>query len=135
MNRFEANNYGIPPGTLEYNKLLFGKTTQGDEKNLAESKRLTPNKEVEDLCPIRLFEKMMAKRISNVKTKRLFLRPNNDRKATNVWYKNCSDRLNQISKRTSLGAENVGIDAKKARITNQSNRSSAVSVLASSGGN
>ena len=102
---------------------------------MAESKWLTPNKEIEDLCPVRLFEKMMVKRTSNVKTKCLFLTPNNDRKATKVWYKNYSVSLNQISRWTRLGAGNVKVESKKARITNHFNRSSAASVITSSGAN
>ena len=130
----ELNNYGLPTGRLEYNT-IFGKTAQGGDKNLVDSKWLTPIKENEDLCPVRLYEKMMFKRTPNIKTNRLFLTPNNNWKTTNVWCKNCPVGVNQISKWTRLGAENVGIDTKKARITNHSNRSSAVSVLANAGAN
>ena len=74
---------------LDYNRsTIFGKTTQGDEKNLAERK-WPPNKEIEDLCPVRLFKKTKAKRTSIVKTNRLFLTTSKHWKATNVWYKNC----------------------------------------------
>ena len=87
---------------------------------MSESKWLTPNKASENLRPVKLFEKMMAKRTSSLKTNRLFLSPNKDWKATTVVYKNYPLGLNQISKWTRLGAENVGIDTKKARITNHS---------------
>ena len=73
-----------------------------------------------------LFEKMMAKGTSNVKTNRLFLTPNKDWKATNICL--VAVGLNQISKWTRFCAENVGIDTKRARIVNHSNRSSAVSI-------
>ena len=111
----------IPTGPLAYNT-ISGKTTQRGEKDLAESK-LTPNKGIEGLCPVRLLEKTMAKRTSNVKTNPLF------------WHKNCLIGLNQISKFTRLSAENLGTDTKKARIMNHSNRSLAVSVLANSSAN
>ena len=62
----------------------------------------------------------------------IFDAKNKDWEATNVWYKNCPVGLNQISKWTRLGAENVGTDTKKARVTTHSNRFSAVSVLACS---
>ena len=44
----EATSYaaGIPMGILSYNA-IFGKTTEEGEKNLVESKWLSPNKEIE----------------------------------------------------------------------------------------
>ena len=66
---------------------------------MAENKWLTLNKETEDLYLVRLFEKMMAKRTSNMKMNRVFLTQNKDWKATNVWHKNCPVGLNQISGR------------------------------------
>ncbi|KAJ3654614.1 hypothetical protein Zmor_013789 [Zophobas morio] len=93
----------IPTDRVECNT-IFGKTTQGSEK---------PNKKIEDLCPVRLFKKMIAKQTLNIKTSRLFLTPNKG------WTR-C--------------AENVA-DIKKTRTMNHSNRSSAVNVLESSGAN
>ena len=61
--------------------------------------------------------------------------PNKDWKATCAWYKSCLVGLNQTSKWTRLGAENVGIDTKKANIMNPSNRFLGVSILANSGAN
>ncbi|KAJ3644823.1 hypothetical protein Zmor_022525 [Zophobas morio] len=50
----------------------IGKTAQGGHENLVDSKWLTLNKENEDLCPVRLYEKMTFKRTPNIKTNRLF---------------------------------------------------------------
>lgn len=78
---------------------------------------------------------MLSKRIPNIKTNRLFLTPNPYWKKTGIWYKNCPIGVNHLSKWTRLGAQSIGIDTKKVKITNHSNRSSAVSNLTKSGAN
>lgn len=130
----EVNIYGEFTGRIEYNT-VFSKTTQGGEKHTAASKWLTSNKECQDKCPVRLLQKMLSKRTPNIKTNRLFLTPNPDWKKTGIWYKNCPMGLNQLSKWTRLGAQSIGINTKKVKITNHSNRSSTVSNLTKSGAN
>ncbi|KAK9885833.1 hypothetical protein WA026_013704 [Henosepilachna vigintioctopunctata] len=78
---------------------------------------------------------MLSKRTPNIKTNRLFLTPNPDWQKTKIWYKNCPVGLNQLSKWTRLAAESIGHDKKKQKISNHSNRSSAVSILAQSRAN
>ncbi|KAK9871652.1 hypothetical protein WA026_014097 [Henosepilachna vigintioctopunctata] len=70
----ECDNYGQPTGRIEYNT-IFSKTAQSGEKHIAESKWLTPNKNCEDKCPVRLLKKMLSKRTPNIETNRLFLTP------------------------------------------------------------
>lgn len=130
----EVDVYSEPTGRVEYNP-IFSKTAQGGEKHTAASKWLTSNKECQDKCPVRLLQKKLSKRTPNIKTNRLFLTPNQDWKKTGIWYKNCPLGVNQLSKWTRLGAQNIGIDTKKIKITNHSNRSSAVSNLTKSGDN
>lgn len=130
----EYDNYGQPTRRIEYNT-IFSKTAQGGEKHTAESKWLTPNKNCEDQCPVRLLKKMLSKRTPNIKTNRLFLTPNPDWQKTKIWYKNCPVGLNQLSKWTRSAAESIGLDTKKQKISNHSNRSSAVSILTQSGAN
>ncbi|KAK9878601.1 hypothetical protein WA026_022863 [Henosepilachna vigintioctopunctata] len=130
----ECDNYGQPTGRIEYNT-IFSKTAQGGEKHTAESKWLTPNKNCEDKYPVRLLKKMLSKRTPNIKTNRLFLTPNPDWQKTKIWYKNCPVGLNKLSKWTLSAAESIGLDTKKQKISNHSNRSSAVSILAQSGAN
>lgn len=129
----EYNNDGSYTGRIEYNT-VFSKTAQGGDKSLAKSKWLIPNQENEDLCPVRLFRKMLSKRTENITTRRLFLSPNKNW-AHSKWYKNIPIGINEISKWTRLGAEKIGLDTKKKRITNHSNRTSTVSNLSRAGAN
>lgn len=130
----EMDNYGNPTGRVEYNP-IFSKTTQGGEKPVAASKWLTSNTQCPNQCPVRLLEKMLNKRSRNIKTNRLFLTPNPEWRKTGIWYKNSPVGLNQLSKWTQLGAESIGLNVKKIKVTNHSNRSSAVSNLTKSGAN
>ncbi|KAK9882627.1 hypothetical protein WA026_022264 [Henosepilachna vigintioctopunctata] len=65
-----------PQDVLSTYNTIFSKTAQGGEKHTAEYKWLTPNKNCEDKCPVRLLKKMLSKRTSNIKTNRLFSTPN-----------------------------------------------------------
>lgn len=72
---------------------------------------------------------------SRITTNRLFLSPNPLWKDASLvgWYKNCPIWKNQISKWTTSAAEQIGIDTERAKITNHSLRSTAVSHLAREG--
>lgn len=130
----EFDNYGQSTGRIEYNP-IFSKTSQGGEQRTTDSKWLAPNKEFPNKCPVRLLEKLLSKRTPNITTNRLFLTPNIDWQKTGKWFKNCPIGLNTLSKWTRTAAESIGIDTKKRKITNHSNRSSAVSILSHSGAN
>jgi integrase len=75
---------------------------------------------------------MIAKRGKHITTRRLFLTPNPAYKNINSigFFKNCPLGKNQISNWTAAAAKEIGLDVKKRRITNHSNRSTAVSNLA-----
>lgn len=123
----EFNNMGEFTGRIEYNS-IFSKTTQGGSKSLASSKWLVRNLSNEDLCPVRLFLKLMEKRGPNILSDRLFLTVHPNWK-NGSWFKNCPLGINIVSKWTKMSAEKIGIDTKKHKITNHSHRSSAVSAL------
>lgn len=119
-------------GRIEYNP-VFSKTAQGGDKKITDSKWLVPNTKETKLCPVRLFKKLLSKRGNTIKSDRLFLTPNPfwQKPGSTGWYKNCPIGKNQISKWTQEAAQRIGI--KKVKITNHSNRSTAVSKLAKSG--
>lgn len=129
----ETNNDNSLSSRIEYNP-IFSKTAQGGCKNLCQSKWLIPNKSRENLCPVRLFNKMMSKRGSNITTRRLFLTPSKGWQ-TSIWFKNTPIGVNELRKWTCLGAEKIGLDTKRKKITNHSNRSSTVSSLSNAGAN
>lgn len=78
---------------------------------------------------------MMEKRTSNIKTDRLFLTVNKSWNEKNSlgFFKNSPVGRNELSKWTKLSAESIGLDTKRVKITNHSNRVSAVSHLAKVG--
>lgn len=130
----ETDNYGKKTGRIEYNT-VFSKTAQGGNQRTTDSKWLTPNTQNPNHCPVRLWNKMMCKRTKNIKTRRLFLAVNKDwnKYPTSCWYKNTPLGVNEISKWTKLAAEAIGLDTKRVKITNHSNRSTAVSQLSKAG--
>lgn len=128
----EINNNGSFSGRIEYNS-IFSKTSQGGDKRLAESKYLTRNQENLQFCPVRLFRKLISKRTANIKTDRFFLTVNNAWKNDSTWFKNMPIGINKISKWTKSSAERAGLNTKLIKITNHSNRSTAVSQLANAG--
>lgn len=119
-------------GRIEYNP-IFNKTSQGGNKKLADSKWLISN-ENKDICPVRLFKKLVAKRNDRIKTDRLFLTPNPAwRMNPHGWFKNMPVGVNEISKWMKSIAEEAGVDTSIKRITNHSSRATAVSRLAKAG--
>ena len=71
----ETDNFRNPKGRIEYNS-IFSKTTQGGSKKLSDSKWLITNFDNSQMCPVRLFKKLMEKRGNLIQTDRLFLTPN-----------------------------------------------------------
>lgn len=132
----EKYNNGSSTGRLEYNP-IFSKTAQGGASRTCESKWLVKNLVNPDLCPIRLYFKLMSKRGENIKTNRFFLTVNQKWKQNDnfPWFKNCPAGINIIRNWTKMGAINIGLDTKNKKITNHSNRASTVSALSSSGAN
>lgn len=129
----EKNNDGTSTGRLEYNS-IFSKTAQGGDKKLNDSKWLTENKENPDLCPVRLFYKILSKRGPNILTDRLFLTVNQyyEKEGSKGWYKNMPIGPNELSKWTRDSAIKIGLNAEN-KFTNHSNRASTVSTLAKAG--
>ncbi|MVN24870.1 DUF3504 domain-containing protein, partial [Staphylococcus aureus] len=128
----EKDNNGSPTNKIEYNP-IFSKTCQGGSKNCASSKWLVQNSD-NNACPVRLFIKLLSKRGTNIKTNRLFLRPNRHWKTgSDNWYDNMPLGRNIINGWTKSSAEAIGLDTKQRKITNHSNRATAVSQLAKSG--
>jgi hypothetical protein len=82
-----------------------------------------------------LFHKFLEKRDPHITTNRLFLTPNPFWQKENCvgFFKNVPLGRNTISTWTNDAAEKIGIDTKRVKISNQSNRSSAVSNLAKQG--
>lgn len=130
----EINNDGTPTGRLQYNP-IFTKTTQGGSQKTCEPKWLATNVFNKEKCPVRLFKKLMSKRGPNIKSDRLFLTPNLawSKNANSPWYKNMPIGVNEINKWTKSAAERIGLATNKIKITNHSNRATAVSLMASSG--
>ena len=77
----------------------------------------------------------MDKRGKNITTDRLFLTVNPLWKSAHSvgFFKNCPIGRNQISTWTKSAAQKIGLDTKKIKITNHSNRSTVVSCLAKAG--
>lgn len=130
--QLEKNNDGTPTNRVEYNP-IFSKTCQGGSKNCTDSKYLVQNSD-SNACPVRLYLKLLSKRGPQIKTNRLFLRPNRHwKKETDNWYDNMPLGRNVINGWTKASAEAIGLDTNLKKITNHSNRSTAVSHLAKSG--
>ena len=130
----ETDNFGNPKGRIEYNP-IFSKTTQGGSKKLSDSKWLITNFDNPQMCPVRLFKKLMEKRGNLIQTDRLFLTPNPYWSQPNSkgWYKNSPVGKNIVSSWFKSAASDIGIDTKKVKITNHSARATAVSKLAKEG--
>lgn len=116
---------------MEYNP-IFSRTSQGGDKKLSNSKWLVANTIDADLCPVRLYRKLISKRGQNITTQRLFLTVNPNWKMGN-WYKNCPIGKNTLSNWTKQAAQKIGLDTEKEKITNHSNRATAVSTLSKAG--
>lgn len=129
----EKNNDGTLTNRIEYNP-IFSKTCQGGSKSCTNSKWLVPNVVNKDACPVRLFNKLISKRGKNITSNRLFLRPNRFWKTENdTWFDNIPVGKNTINGWTKSSAQVIGLDTKNKKITNHSNRSTAVSQLAKKG--
>lgn len=128
----EKNNDGSPSNRIKYNP-IFTKTCQGGSKSCSHNKWLVQNTD-SNACPVRLFLKLLSKRGKHVKSNRLFLRPNRYWKTeTDNWYDNMPLGKHIINNWMKTSAEAIGLDVKEKKITNHSNRSTAVSQLAKSG--
>lgn len=127
----EIDSAGKFTGRVEYNP-TFSKTTQGGSKQCANSKWLIPNLTNENLCPVRLFKKLVEKRSPNIQSDRLFLTVH-PKWEKGVWFKNMPLGINSMSKWTKISAEKIGLETKKLKISNHSHRSAAVSTLAKKG--
>lgn len=136
--REEMNVDNVPTGRIEYNP-IFSKTSQGGAHKCADSKWLIPNKVKPNHCPVRLFKKLISKRLQNnrIKTDRLFLTVNRSwrTKEASNWYKNMPIGRNEILKWNRKSAELAGFDTTNKKITNHSSRATAVSSLAKAGVN
>lgn len=130
----ETNNKGSPTGRIEYNP-VFTKTSQGGSKPCAATKWLNTNDNT-SMCPVRLYKKLIGKRGRNITITRLFLTVNGQWTPENSdkeWYKNQPIGINTIGKWTEISAKNIGLDVKNKKISNHSNRATAVSQLISGG--
>lgn len=127
----ETDNFGKLTNRIEYNP-MFNKTNQGGGKSCCDSKWLVPNLVHLDVCPVRLFLKLMEKRPKNVTTDKLFLTPNPSWRlsGSTKWYKNIPVGINTFSKWAKETAHKVGIDTSSKKVTNHSFRSTAVTHLA-----
>uniref|UniRef100_A0A6P7F496 Uncharacterized protein LOC114326168 n=1 Tax=Diabrotica virgifera virgifera TaxID=50390 RepID=A0A6P7F496_DIAVI len=116
----ETNNKGCLTNRIAYNP-IFSKTRQGGDKNCADNKWLTQNLKNPEMCPVRLYRKLISKR-ETITNDRLFLTVNGkwNKYNNSNWYKNCLIGINTISKRTKMSAEKIGLDTKKVKITNHS---------------
>ena len=130
----KTDNFGNPKGRIEYNP-IFSKTTQGGSKKLSDSKWLIINFDNPQMCPVRLFKKLMEKRGNLIQTDRLFLTPNPYWSQPNSkgWYKNIPVGKNIVSSWFKSAASDIGIGTKKVKITNYSARATAVSKLVKEG--
>lgn len=110
----EILNDGTTTGRIEYNS-IFSKTAQGGSKKCSESKWLTMNKADPDICPVRLFNKMIEKRPKHINTDRLFLTVNPFWQTENSkgWFKNMPIGKNEMSKWTKSSASKIGLDVKE----------------------
>lgn len=78
---------------------------------------------------------LKSQRGKHITTDRLFLTVNPSWKNNNSkgFFKNCPVGRNEISKWTKEAAELIGVDTKKIKVTNHSNRAAAVTQLAKIG--
>lgn len=129
----ELDNSGIATSRLIYNP-VFTKTCQGGSKKLAKNKYLIANKAKPEICPLRLYNKLIEKR-GIATSDRLFLTPNRywNNTPTSKWYKNSPIGHNEISKWTKTAAREIGLDTANRKITNHSSRATAVSHLSKAG--
>jgi hypothetical protein len=99
----ETNNSGNLTTRIEYNT-VFNKTNQGGDKTCCASKWLIPNAVDPNVCPVRLFLKLMGKRSNNVKTDRFFLTSNKHWRlgSTTALYKNLPVGVNTIFFNTGI---------------------------------
>lgn len=81
------------------------------------------------------MKKLLSKRSGCIKTERLFLTVNTawNKNSSAAWYKNSPVGINTISKWTKEAASKIGLDVQNTKITNHSNRSTAVTQLAKAG--
>ncbi|XP_057664921.1 uncharacterized protein LOC130899143 isoform X1 [Diorhabda carinulata] len=130
----EFDNYGNPTGRIAYNP-IFSKTAQGGSHRLTEKRWLVQNTTEPDKCPIRLFKMLKEKRGKHITVDRLFLTVNPSwmKETSKGFFKNCPVGRNEISKWTRDAAEAIGIDTKRIKVTNHSNRAAAVTQLAKVG--
>jgi hypothetical protein len=77
----------------------------------------------------------MGRRGNQITCEKFFLTPNPFWQKTNSkgWYKNSPIGTNEISKWTKSSAKNIGLDVKRVKITNHSNRAAAVTELSRNG--
>jgi hypothetical protein len=77
----------------------------------------------------------MGRRGNQITCEKFFLTPNPFWQKTNSkgWYKNSPIGTNEISKWTKSSAKNIGLDVKRVKITNHSNRAAAVTEFSRSG--
>lgn len=110
----EIDNEGNFTGRIEYNP-VFSKTAQGGSKKLTDCKWLVTNDINPEVCPVRLFKKLLDKRGNHIKIERLFLTPNPNwnHPESKGWYKNCAVGKNTISTWFKSAASSIGIDIKK----------------------
>lgn len=132
--KIETDNSGRETGRVEYNP-VFSKTAQGGNQKLADSKWLVANTEEESVCPVRLFKQIIGRRGNHITCEKFFLTTNPFWQKPNSkgWYKNSPIGTNEISKWTKSSAKNIGLDVKRVKITNHSNRAAAVTELSRSG--
>jgi hypothetical protein len=77
----------------------------------------------------------MGRQGNHIICEKFFLTPNPFWQKTNSngWYKNSPIGTNEISKWTKSSAKNIGLDVKRVKITNHSNRAATVTELSRSG--
>uniref|UniRef100_A0A6P7G1I6 Uncharacterized protein LOC114333242 n=1 Tax=Diabrotica virgifera virgifera TaxID=50390 RepID=A0A6P7G1I6_DIAVI len=113
--RIETNNDGSVTNRVQYNP-VFSKTCQGGSRRCTDSKFLIENND-SNVCPVRLFKKLLSKRGPNIKTDRLFLRTNRYWKTENDhWYDNMPIGKNMIQNWTKTSAEAIGLKTKEKKL-------------------
>lgn len=128
--KMEMDNYGNSTNRIEYNP-IFTKTNQGGSKRCSDSKWLIPNSDT-NICPVRLYHKILEKRPKRITNDRFFLAPNPQWQLTKSlgWFKNTPIGINTISTWTKETAQKVGLDTTNKKISNHSHRATAVTHLA-----
>jgi integrase len=79
---------------------------------------------------------LKEKKGNHITVERVFLTPNPSwmkKTSKGFFFFNCPIGRNEISKRTRQSAESIGIDTKRIKVTNHSNRAAAVTQLAKVG--